>query len=167
MKTRNLVIATLVLASVALTTGCGGKYAHGNFGNKIFSKYDRNEDGYINKKEHLSIAMKRFERADDNEDGKVTREELKDNRFTKRFPNLVDNYFAQNDLDNNGSVTKAEIIASTKKEFKLSDTNNDNKLSKNEMKDYRVDSRFRSVDTNKDGVISTDEYKKQKSPFNK
>ena len=167
MKKRNLVIDSIVIASALFSTGCAGKFSPNKMGDKMFSKYDTNEDGFVNKKEHLEIALNRFDRADDNEDKKVTNDEIKDTRFGKIFPSLIENYFKKNDLDNDGVVIKAEIISNSKNEFIKSDINRDSKLSKDEMKEYRVNSRFESIDTNKDGLISKDEYKQQKSPFGK
>jgi len=167
MKKRNLVLGTLVIATALFSTGCAGKFSKGDFGNKMFSKYDTNEDGFLNKKEHLEIALNRFNRADDNEDAQLTKEEITDTRFGKIFPGIIENFFKKNDLDKNGVVTKAEIISNSKDEFIKSDINNDSKLSIDEMKEYRINSRFESIDTNKDGLISKDEYKQQKSPFGK
>ncbi len=58
--------------------------------------------------------MQRFKRTDENADKKVIKDELKENRFAKRMPHFVDNYFTKNDLNNNGTVTKGEIIEQTK-----------------------------------------------------
>jgi len=167
MKKRNLVLGTLIITSALFSTGCAGKFSPSKMGDKMFSKYDTNKDGFVNKKEHLEIALNRFNRADDNEDAQVTKEEITNTRFGKIFPDMVENFFKKYDLDKNGVVSKAEIISNAKDEFIKSDKNKDNKLSKNEMKEYRVDSRFESIDINNDGLISKDEYKKQKSPFGK
>jgi Ca2+-binding EF-hand superfamily protein len=167
MRIRNLVVGTLLITGVIFTAGCMGKFSHGDIGNKMFSKYDTNEDGYLNEKEYVDVALSRFDRADDNEDGTVTKDELKDNRIAKIIPDFIDNYFKKNDLNSDGIVTKNEIINQTKEDFVSSDIDGDSKLTKDEMKAFRMESRFNKIDTDKDGVISKDEYKKQKTPFNR
>ena len=167
MKKRDLVTGALVIATVLGSIGCAGKFSHNKIKDKMFLKYDTNKDGYVNKKEHLEIAINRFYKADNNEDGKVTKVEIEYTRFGKIFPSMVENFFKKNDLDKDGVVTKTEIISNSKEEFMKSDINYDNKLSKNEMKEYRINSKFESMDENKDGLISKDEYKKQKSTFDK
>lgn len=168
MRKRNFVIGTIVIASALFSTGCSGKFSPANFGDKMFLKIDTNGDGFVNKKEHLQISINRFIRADDNEDNQVTKIEIKDTRFSKIFPSFGDKYFIKNDLNNNNIITKAEVISNAKNEFIKSDKNKDNKLSRDEMKEYKVNSRFESIDKNKDGLISKDEYKKQQqSPFGK
>jgi len=167
MTKRNLVIGTVLVSSMVLTSGCAGKFMHGDFSNKIFSKYDKNDDGYVSKKEHFNIALERFKRCDDNDDGQISKEELEDSRISKMMPSFVDNYFKHNDHNNDGFVSKNEIIKQTKVNFEQSDKNKDKRLTKQEMKEFKAQRRFNSVDTNKDGSISMDEYKNQKSPFNK
>lgn len=165
MKKRNILVGTLVITGVLFTTGCTGKFHKGNFENNMFQKLDNDSDGFVSKKEHFQIAVERFDRSDDNEDGKITKEELKECRFAKIMPYFVENYFAKNDLDKDGFVTKAEINKQVENEFIKSDTNKDNKLTYKEMKEYRMESRFEEIDKNGDGVISKDEYKEQKSPL--
>ena len=167
MRTRNLVVGTLLVTSVVFTTGCMGKFPHADMGNKMFSKYDTNEDGYLSEDEYMSVTLKRFERADSNENGVLTKDELADSRIAKMMPDLVDDYFQKNDENKDGVITQKEITNQTKKDFAIADKNGDSKLTKDEMKNFRIKNRFEKVDTNADGVISQDEYKKQKTPFNR
>ena len=139
MKTRKFIIATIIITSVVLATGCAGKFKHEKFSNKIFSKYDENGDGYISKKEHLDIALERFERSDKNDDGKVSKEELKELRIAKKMPNFVDAYFKNNDHNSDGLVSKYEIFQQAKIDFMKSDKNEDNKLTKSEIQDFKAE----------------------------
>lgn len=167
MKVRNLVIGTLVVSSVFLMAGCAGKYYKGNFENKMFEKFNSNDDGYVNEKEYSDVMTQRFDRSDDNEDGKITKEELSESRFMKIMPGLADEYFKTNDLNHDMVVSKSELIKQSRMDFKQADVNNDKLLSSKEMKEYKMKKRFELIDSNHDGVISKDEYKNQKSPFSK
>ncbi len=142
MKTKILIVSSLIVAGVILSTGCAGKFHKGNFGDFIFEKFDKNEDSKLNKKEHLDIAFSRFERIDDNEDGNLTKKELNNSLFSNMKLNFVDYYLNRNDLNSDERVTRSEIIEQAKKEFIKLDNNND-------------------------GVLSKEEYEKQKSPFKK
>lgn len=99
MKKRNLVLGTLIIASALFSTGCTGKLTPCKMGDKMFSKYDTNKDGFVNKKE------------------------ITNTRFGKIFPDMVENFFKKYDLDKNGVVSKAEIISNAKDEFIKSDKN--------------------------------------------
>jgi Ca2+-binding EF-hand superfamily protein len=167
MKKNKLVLTTLLVTGVILTTGCAGKFGNGNAENKFFKRFDKNSDGYLSKKEYLDTKLERFDRTDDNDDGKITMAEMKESRFSKIVPSFIDRFFETNDLNNDSMVSKAEIIEVTKNDFMKTDKNKDNKLSLEEIKKFKAEQRFESIDKNNDGVISKDEYKNQKSPFDK
>lgn len=167
MKKRNLVIGLVVTAIVVSSTGCVGKFGKGNFANKMFSKFDDNKDGFVDKTEYFAISTSRFKRADNNGDKKVSKEESKDTFIAKRFPSKIEKWFTRNDIDKDGFISYDEMREDSRKEFLAQDINNDSKLSQSEMNKYRNDKRFKSIDTNNDGSISKEEYSNIKSLFSK
>lgn len=132
---KKLIIGTLVIAGIALVvSGC----SKGNMGDKMFSKFDSDSDGFVDKTEYFSMSSGRFDRADTNDDKKVTIEELKDTFIAKRFPKRVDIWFEKSDLDGDNTVSYMEMRKKSKSEFDAQDTNEDGKLSLVEMKGYRA-----------------------------
>lgn len=81
-------------------TGCSGKFRNGNFVDKMFSKFDEDKDGFVDKTEYFAISTSRFERSDDNNDGKVSKKESLDTFIAKRFPSKVKKWFKNSDSDN-------------------------------------------------------------------
>lgn len=167
MKMKNLILSSLTIGAVLLSTGCMGKYNHGDFGNKMFTKYDDDKNGYVDKTEYFLVSQSRFERADENDDKKVSKEESKETFIGKYFPEKIAKWFKQSDLDSNNYVSYEEMRKKSKKEFFEQDTNIDSKLTKKEMRIYISTQRFNEIDKNKDGSISQQEYLNIKSPFTK
>ena len=163
MKKRNVLSGLVVIAVVLTSTGCAGKFGHAKFEDKMFSKFDEDKDGSVDKTEYLEVSSTRFERADDNGDSKVSKEESENTFIAKRFPSKMQKWFYANDINKDGYISTDEMKKSSKEEFLLQDTNGDSKLSKGEMSEYRKSERFKSIDRDNDGSISKDEYSKSKS----
>ncbi len=164
MTKRSLIIGLVVIGAIA-TVGCFGKFK--NMPDRMFSKFDEDKDGFVDKTEYFAISESRFKRNDDNDDNKVSMKESKDNFIAKRFPEKMDKWFNESDLDHDGFVSHMEMRKKSKNEFFAQDVNTDGKLSKKEMKDYKTSQRFKSADTNNDGSISKEEFANIKSPFRK
>ena len=81
------LISLLVLASLGLSS-CGYIHNHqGHHGKKFhdkhakymeehFKKADKNNDGFISKKEHEQCSKTKFSKMDLNKDGKISKEEM-------------------------------------------------------------------------------------------
>ncbi len=167
MKKRNLVIGLVVTAIVLSSTGCAGKFGKGNFADKMFSKFDDDKDGFVDKTEFFAISTSRFKRTDDNGDSKISKKESQETFIAKRFPSKIKKWFIRNDTNKDGFISSDEMREDSRKEFLAQDINNDSKLSQTEMTKYRNDQRFKSIDTNNDGSISKKEYSNTKTPFSK
>lgn len=165
MKKENIIIGCVTIILLTGVTGCAGKFGSKSFQDKMFSYYDENNDGFVDKMEYFSISNSRFEKIDDNEDGKVTEEEAKKTFIAKRFPSKIKQWFLKSDINKDGIISSYEMKKDSKKEFLAQDINNDSKLSKNEMSEYRKNKRFQSMDLNGDGSISKDEFSNLQSSF--
>lgn len=137
MKKRYLVIGFVAISVVLGVTACGGKARHAHFGDKMFSKFDTDKDGFVDKTEYFAISTGRFERADDNKDGKVSKKESTETFIAKRFPSKIEQWLKESDLDKDGFISNMEMREKSKAEFLKQDTNSDSKLSKEEMSSYR------------------------------
>jgi len=74
-----------ILASVLILSSCGyhQKYhgkkfheKHAKYMEEYFQKADKNQDGFISKKEHEQCSKKKFSMMDVNKDKKISKEEL-------------------------------------------------------------------------------------------
>lgn len=166
MKKSTLVLGLVSMGILLGVSGCAGKFGHGNYENKMFSKYDKNQDGFVDKNEYFAVSSSRFERADTNNDGKVSKEEAQNTFIAKIFPEKIETWFNETDLNKDGYISYKEMKQKSKNEFLAQDINNDGKLSKEEMNQYKSTQRFKSMDTNNDGLISSEEFSNMKSPFN-
>ena len=142
MNAKKLILTSLVLVSVVFTVGCAGKFHKGELKNFIFERFDKNDDNKLSKKEHFTMTYSRFERMDENKDDELSKRELENSMFSNMKENFFDYYLKRYDLNKDAKVTKSELIEKTKEEFS-------------------------SLDNDNDGFISKNEYKKQKSPFEK
>lgn len=115
---------------------------------KIFARLDANEDGTILKDEIKNERfLKRFDKIDTDSDGAITLEELKismENQKGKKG----------NKKGKNQEKLTAELL------FAKLDINNDGRIEKDELKDERMIQRFEKTDMNADGTISLEELKR-------
>ncbi|MEA1880483.1 MAG: hypothetical protein U9N11_07560 [Campylobacterota bacterium] len=132
---KKIIIGTVAVIGLAfVVNGC----SKGNMGDRMFSKFDSDSDGFVDKTEYFAISSARFERADDNNDEKVTQKEINDTFIAKKFPKKVATWLKESDLDGDNTVNYMEMRKKSKGEFDAQDTNKDGKLSLVEMKEYRA-----------------------------
>jgi Ca2+-binding EF-hand superfamily protein len=66
-------------------------------------------------------------------------------------------HFTLMDSNNDGSLSKEELLSFHQQRFTSMDTDADGLVTKEEMKNHRQKKRFMRMDSNKDGVISEEE----------
>lgn len=137
MKKQYVLTGLIGIGLLLGVTGCIGKFNSAYFGEKMFSKFDSDKDGYVDKTEYFAISTSRFERADENNDKKVSTKESKNTFIAKRFPKKIEQWFSKSDLDKDGFISYMEMRKNSKIEFFAQDINQDTKLSKEEMSTYR------------------------------
>lgn len=88
MKNLSL-ISTLTLLSLTISS-CGYIHNHHEYHNKhakymeaYFKKADKNNDGFISKKEHKQCSNRKFSKMDLNKDLKISKEEMDSFKKTK------------------------------------------------------------------------------------
>lgn len=62
------------------------------------------------------------------------------------------------DSNNDGELSKEEVLSFHEQRFIAMDLNSDGVVTKEEMKVYRKKQKFMKIDKNNDGVISEDEF---------
>lgn len=107
---------------------------------RMFERFDANQDGQITRDEAKARVAERFERMDANKDGTVTRDERRAARQDRRGDRKA-RMFARMDANGDGAVTLDEMKARTSK---------------------RAERRFTRLDTNADGSLSLAEVQTAK-----
>lgn len=137
MKKSNIAFGLITVALVFAVASCDGRPDRSDFGNKMFSKFDTDNDNFVDKTEYFAISTGRFERADDNKDDKVSQKESKNTFIAKKFPSKAEQWFNDSDINKDGYISNMEMREKSKAEFFKQDTNSNGKLSKDEMHTYR------------------------------
>ena len=131
-KTSLLYVALISL----LFTGCSllkPNYSDEQMHNYLFDKFDSDEDGVITKAEYMDFIDERFLKMDTDRDGTITKEDLYNSRFYTFLPELAEAVFRDSDLDDDGLITKDEMIKAEEIRFKQMDVNGDGQLSRDEF----------------------------------
>ena len=68
-----------------------------------------------------------------------------------------DEFFARNDTDKDGKVTKAELEANAKKTLEAADADKDGKVTPDELRNGQLSERFTRLDINHDGGVDLTE----------
>lgn len=134
-----------------------------------FAKGDANGDGIITREEMRAAADARFTKLDVNKDGKLTTEEsragfksMRGHRGGRGHWGGPRGAFGQNmgDTNNDGVVTRAEMLTGIDARFGQMDTNKDGKIGADERRGGPGGGRMlERVDTDKDGAISLAEMR--------
>ena len=166
---KSVKIVGLLFISSLLISGCARPSTKikeaGGFVGFVFDKIDDNSDGFVDKDEYMAFANKRFEKFDDNGDGNVTLSEFHESRFAEFAPGMAQDIFTNYDLNQDGVVTKDEMLQKEEANFAEMAVIHTDKVTKNEMVSFFKKERFMVLDTNKDGCVSLKEYQNSKSPF--
>jgi len=125
------------------------KLNKGEFLGDSFNTFDADKDGKISIDEYLEIHEKRFKEFDGNADGYLTKEEVKDTGPRESVK------------------PKKKAAQNGKMRFSVIDTDDDQKISKEEWVSANPDSpeaaqMFDQIDTDKDGYIAKPEFKEHK-----
>lgn len=154
MKTSKTILLTTVIclfAGIQVFSQSGDKKKRPT-PEQLLTRLDANKDGSIVKDEVKNERfLKRFDKIDTNADGAITLEELKVS-FEKRKGNRKGKGVGKN----NDKQTPEMMFA------KL-DVNNDGRIDKDELitnERQSTNQRFEKMDVNSDGVISLEEFKK-------
>ncbi len=133
MTKTTLLAATLI---TLLSTGCSllkPHYSDEQMHIYLFDKFDSDEDGIITKAEYMDFIDERFAKMDTDRDGTITKEDLYNSRFYTFLPELAEAVFRDSDLDDDGLITKDEMIKAEEIRFKQMDVNGDGQLSRDEF----------------------------------
>ncbi|MCG6537429.1 MAG: EF-hand domain-containing protein, partial [Syntrophales bacterium LBB04] len=97
-----------------------------------FSRSAAYKDGRISKKEYVDAVIKSFHKLDRNRDGFLTKDELKtiDKIDAEKF-------VKEEDINEDGKISKEEFIKAARKRFKLLDKNNDGFIDQKEWTDVK------------------------------
>jgi Ca2+-binding EF-hand superfamily protein len=125
-----------------------GKRKHHRKGH-FFKRLDDNKDGFISLEEHKKVVEHIFKRLDDNKDNIISKDER-----PKRHKNRLMMFgFTADD-----EPTKEAVLEKLTKHHKEADTNNDGKLTRDELQSHYKNQRFKRIDANQDGSISKEEF---------
>lgn len=130
----NKVLSAILLVSLIFISQSSARSFNSE---KVFKRLDKNSNGFIEKDEYVNSGKKTFEKFDKNDDGKVTKKEAKKTFIGKRKPQFITLWIERNDKDLDNTVTLAEVKSIKADSFKSIDTNEDGKLTKEELKEYR------------------------------
>jgi len=151
-------------AAIAQQTPAASK-----FFDRMLQKWDANGDGKISLDEYLAAAGSRFAQIDAQNKGAVSADQIASSphaqqRLERRAEGLVRHL----DKAGKGYVTQDEFVAAAKTRFAKLDSNNDSKLTPNELSVAHGDKaskraqfaqrRFDKLDGNHDGVVTLSEY---------
>ncbi len=133
-----MYVKTLLSTSIIslLFSGCAllkPNYSDEQMHSYLFDKFDSDEDGIITKAEYMDFIDERFAKMDTDRDGTITKEDLYNSRFYTFLPELAEAVFRDSDLDDDGLITKDEMIKAEEIRFKQMDVNGDGQLSRDEF----------------------------------
>lgn len=128
-KVLAVVLMMFFFASLAVAAG------------DVFSKLDKNKDGWVSKEEFFDQATGSFDRLDKNGDGVLQTEELEQIDKNKR-----EQLIKAADTDNDSVITKEEFEQAARKKFSTMDRNADGYIDKKER-------RAAFSDRNKSGFV--------------
>jgi Ca2+-binding EF-hand superfamily protein len=110
-----------------------GRRGEGRMGERMFDRFDADEDGFISAAEATGPADRRFTAFDADKDGKVTKAEI-EAEILKRQAERIDRMISRLDTDKDGAVSKEEAQAPFTKRFADADADKDGKVSKREAR---------------------------------
>jgi Ca2+-binding EF-hand superfamily protein len=133
---------------------------------QLFLDYDKNKDGYLDRKEVPAFLRDHFDRLDLNKDSKLSREELEKGAVylqkRRRPSDFIYILIEMSDCDEDCTAEIQEVYNALRK----LDKNNDGKIDSAELKaarerllEERIDGIIKDLDTNGDGKISRKEAK--------
>jgi collagen type III alpha len=148
---------------------------------RLFERFDKNNDGFLDKDEAPERIKERFDQLDENKDGKLSRDEVRKmlERMAANRPgaqpasgpapsSVPEPLFRALDTDGDGRLSKDELLAAVKLLEKL-DRNRDGFVDRTELSlpggapapetGRRIVELFERLDLDKNGKLSRDEAK--------
>ncbi len=133
---------------------------------QLFLDYDKNKDGYLDRKEVPGFLRDHFDQLDVNKDGKLSREELEKGAVylqkRRRPSDFIYILIEMSDCDKDCTAQIQEVYDALRK----LDKNKNGKIDPEELKaarqrllEERIDGIIKDLDTNGDGKISRKEAK--------
>jgi Ca2+-binding EF-hand superfamily protein len=131
--------------------GHGGGHGMASMANKIFDHFDSDGNGAVSKAEVDGVRKSEIKKNDTNKDGKLSLDEFEALWLGYMRERMVD-HFQKLDADGDAVVTDAEIAAPLNKMMSWLDRNNDDTLTKDELrrKGHRWGSKKRYYDDDDD-----------------
>jgi len=167
-----LLLAATTLAQPAGGAGAGRGHGGGLSADKLFERFDANQDGKLEKDELPARLADKLTKADADADGAITKDELEKAR--QRLgggaggPKGVDELFKAFDKNGDGVLTQDEVPEKLAMRIAAADANGDGKITKEELEQARaahegagggkpIDKIFERLDVNKDGKLTKEE----------
>jgi Ca2+-binding EF-hand superfamily protein len=133
---------------------------------QLFLDYDKNKDGFLDRKEVPAFLRDHFDKLDINKDGKLSREELEKGAVylqkRRRPADIIYILIEMSDCDEGCTAEIQEVYDALRK----LDTNKNGKIDPEELMaarqqllEERIDRIIKELDTDKDGKISRKEAK--------
>jgi|GEM_PF-1436432 len=132
---------TVALMSISGVASANPYYDPIKEADKLFAQMDANKDGKISKEEYYHPAELRFTRFDLSSDGTITREEMmtfwEKKQGTKHaWKDMADTQLRRHDKDKDGKITHDEFMLATQLNFQMIDTDHNDAISKEELREH-------------------------------
>ena len=166
MKTTSRTLITTLGVSLLLTSLAASADTRHGGQNRFMDFFDTNKDGTVTHEEFLEASKDRFNRIDADSNASITEEEFSSYMMERREQRHRERV-EQMDSTKDGQVSREEFMAYSQqraeRHFGKMDTDNDGKLSGNELTMHKKHKHrfgkkiFSRIDANNDGKISREE----------
>ena len=143
MKTKTLAAA--FIGVVALGASCASAKGSGDR-MEMLSKADANQDGAITWDEVIEMRASMFSRLDRNADGYANMADRPRGRFGRGYEDKLAELTPQFDVNRDGSISRNEFVNAPSLAFELGDLDDDKTLSADELAALRTANGFKTDD---------------------